>query len=140
MTARLSAVFLLALMSATAVAAPTADNSRIVGVWRGAEGSLPVITLTISEESGRLTGAALFYLIRGAPGTERSSSPGIPEPLIDPSFDGKTLTFKVSHRHAHKGTEHDPPVILRMELAGPNRARAFGPEGASVEMMRENIY
>jgi hypothetical protein len=140
MIARLSVLFLLALASATGLAGQIGENSRIVGVWRGAEGSLPVITLTISDESGKLAGAALFYLIRGAPGRERSSSPGIPEPLIDPSFDWKTLTFKVSHRHAHKGTEHDPPVILRMELAGPNRARAFGPEGASVEMMRENIY
>jgi len=140
MIARLSALFLLSWMSATALASPADDNARVVGVWKGAEGSLPVITLTITEQSGKLTGAALFYLIRGAPGTERTTSPGIPEPLIDPSFDGKTFTFKVSHRHAHKGTEHDPPVSLRMELTGPNSARAFGPEGASVVMMRENIY
>ena len=137
MTTRFVVVSLLML---TALAAPPADNSAIIGVWQGKWDSLPFVTLTISDESGKLTGAVLCYLIQHKPGTEPSAGPGIPEPLIDPSFAGKTLTYQVSHRHAHKGTEHDPPVSFRMELTGANRAKAFGPEGVSAEMVRESPY
>ena len=130
----------LMLTFATALAVPPAGNSAIIGVWQGKWDSLPCVTLTISDESGKLTGAVLFYLIRHDAGTAPSATPGIPEPLIDPRFDGKTLTYKVSHRHAHKGTEHDPPVSFRMELTGGDRATVFGPEGLSVEMVRESPY
>jgi hypothetical protein len=140
MTIRFVILSLLILTFATALVALPAENSAIIGVWQGKWNSLPLITLTISDESGKLTGAVLFYLIQHNPGTAPSAGPGIPEPLIDPSFDGKTFTYKVSHRHAHKGSEHDPPVSFRMELTGADRAKAFGPEGVSVEMVRESPY
>jgi hypothetical protein len=139
MTTRSVILFLLMLTFATALAAPHAGNSAVIGVWQGKWGSLNLMTLTISDEIGKLTGVVLFFLIHN-PGTAPSAGPGIPEPLIDPSFDGKTLTYKVSHRHAHKGTEHDPPVSFRIALTGANRAKAIGPEGVSVEMVRESPY
>lgn len=123
-----------------ALAAQVPDNSAIVGVWTSKMDSLPTITLTVEEENGQLIGAVLFYLIRRNPSGPPSASPGVPEPLIDPTFDGKTLTFKVSHRHAHPGTEHDPPVTFRFELTSANKLKALNAEGPPMEMARDTPY
>lgn len=125
--------------SATFVA-PVPDSSAIVGVWKAKMESLSFATLTVEEENGKLIGAVLFYLIRRNPDGPPTASPGIPEPLIDPSFDGKTLTFKVSHRHAHPGSEHDPPVSFRFELIGADKIKGGNPEVPAVELIRETPY
>lgn len=109
---------------ATAGAAQTAS---IAGVWRGAwggdGGGLPCLSLTVSNETGKLSGAILFYLLRKERGQAATSTPGIPEPLIDPKFDGTTLTFQVSHRRAHPpATLNDPPIRFRLTLTGTNTA------------------
>lgn len=116
----------LAQTSMTSGTAKAADPSSIVGVWRGVwggeAGELPSITLTITNETGNLSGAILFYLLRKDEGQPVNSSPGIPEPLINPRFDGKTLTFQVSHRRAHPpATLNDPPVNFRLTLTGLNK-------------------
>jgi hypothetical protein len=53
--------------------------------------------------------------IRRDEGKPPTSLPGIPEPLFNPQFDGKGLTFQLSHRHAHadttSDTSHVPPRI-----------------------------
>jgi hypothetical protein len=79
-------------------------------------------------------------IIRRNPGGSPTASPGIPEPLIDPSFDGKTLTFKVCHRHAHPGTEHDPPVSFHFELEGPDKLIGVNHEGPPVQLVRDMPY
>jgi len=56
---------------------------------------LPAVTLVVEEDDGKLMGAVLFYLIRRNPGAAPSASPGFPGPMIEPRFDGKTLSFKV---------------------------------------------
>jgi hypothetical protein len=94
----------------------------IVGIWRGQLDNLPAVTLNITEEAGPLQGAILFYLIRRDEGKAPTSSPGIPEPLFNPRFDGKSLTFQLSHRHAHANTSSDPPITFRLELTGPDEA------------------
>jgi hypothetical protein len=40
------------------------DTASIVGVWRAQADGLPFITLTVTDESGTLTGAVLFYFHR----------------------------------------------------------------------------
>jgi len=100
-----------------------ADNAAIVGVWRGEMDELPVATLNITDEAGSLQGAMLFYLIRREEGKSPTTSPGIPEPLFSPQFNGKSLTFRISHRHAHSDTSSDPPVTFRLDLTGPDEAR-----------------
>jgi len=95
------------------------DDSAITGVWRAQTDGLPALVMTISDEGGGLTGAILFYLIRRDEGQPARSSPGIPEPLFDMKFDGKTLDFKVSHRRAHgSATANDPPVSFHLKLTG----------------------
>jgi len=106
-----------------AIAADKTDNSAVVGVWRGELDDMPAATLNITDEAGPLQGAMLFYLIRKDEGKPPTSSPGIPEPLFNPRFDGKVLTFQLSHRHAHGNTASDPPVTFRLELIGPDEAK-----------------
>ena len=134
----ISTLFLIA--STAALAAPAVDNSPVLGVWKANVDSLPMMTLTLEEENGKLIGAVLFYLIRRNPGAPETASAGAPAPLIDPTFDGKTLSFKVSHRRAHPGTEHDPPVAFRLELSSDGKIRFLGPDGQQVEMVRETAF
>jgi hypothetical protein len=98
-------------------------NATVVGIWRGEFDSLPAATLNITDEAGPLQGAMLFYLIRRNEGKPSTSSPGIPEPLFNPQFDGKRLTFLLSHRHAHADTSTDPPVTFHLDLTGPDEAK-----------------
>ncbi len=134
---RIPAVAFLVISLIVPVAVAPADNSAIVGVWKGKTDSLPAVTLTLEEENGKLIGAVLFYLIHRDPSGPPTASPGIPEPLIDPSFDGKTLTFKVSHRHAHPGTEHDPPVSFQFELESSGKLIRADHGGPPVELVRD---
>ncbi len=131
---------LLVIASTAAFAAPAVDNSPILGVWKAQTDSLPMMTLTVEQNNGKLIGAVLFYLIRRNPGAPETASAGAPAPLIDPTFDGKTLSFKVSHRRAHPGTENDPPVAFRFDLSADGKIRFLGPDGQQVEMVRETPY
>jgi hypothetical protein len=117
-----------------------ASNAAVVGIWRGEFENLPAATLNITDEAGPLRGAMLFYLIRRNESKPPSSSPGIPEPLFNPRFDGKSLTFQLSHRHAHADTSSDPPVTFHFDLTGPDEAKLvrIPPDGApDLRMVRE---
>jgi len=94
-----------------------ANAAPILGVWRCQMEGLPAVTLTVTDEGGSLTGAVLFYLHRRDPGQPVTAAPGVPEPLFNPTFGGKTLTFRVSHRRAHPpGSLGDPPVTFQLTL------------------------
>jgi hypothetical protein len=101
-----------------------ARAASIEGVWRCQMEGLPAITLTVTDEGGTLTGAVLFYLHKREPGQPVSATPGVPEPLFNPRFDGKTLRFQLSHRRAHPpGSLHDEPLNFQLKLDGPNTGR-----------------
>jgi hypothetical protein len=126
-----ASLFALLVFAAGAVAqtgmppapTPAPGNAAILGVWRAQMDGLPAVTLTITDESGSLAGAVLFYLHRRDEGKPVTASPGVPEPLMNLIFDGQTLTFQVSHRRAHPpATLSDPPVSFRMKLTGANKA------------------
>jgi hypothetical protein len=102
---------------------------------------LPVVTLTVTNEGGRLTGAALFYLFRRDEKGTASSSPGIPEPLLNPTFDGKVLTFQVSHCRAHPPrTLTDPPMNFRLTLTGTNKGEFVdkGEDSPAIQSIRSD--
>ena len=90
-------------------ATSTQETTPILGVWRAQMDGLPFVTLTVTNEGGRLAGAVLFYLLRRDEKGAASSSPGVPEPLLNPTFDGKVLTFQMSHRRAHPPRYVDRP-------------------------------
>ena len=100
-----------------------ATVAPIEGVWRCEMNGLPAVTITVTNEGGSLTGAVLFYLHRRDPGKPETATPGVPEPLFNPKFDGKTLTFQVSHRRAHPpGSLNDGPVNFALKLDGAHQA------------------
>lgn len=108
--------------------AASAANS-LVGVWHGEYRNLPWVTVTLTQEGGALSGAILFYLHRKAPGTAETATAGTPEPLLDPQFDGKTLTFRVSPRHADPPkTLDDPPMVMTMEIVDQDHAQLVNKE------------
>jgi hypothetical protein len=80
------------------------DNGFFTGVWRGKIDDVPGITMLISDEGGDLTGAVLFYLIRGDDGQHPRSIPGDPEPMFHMKLNGNSLDFQVSHvEHTRPG-------------------------------------
>jgi hypothetical protein len=92
-------------------------DASVLGVWRAQLDGLPWVTLTLTDEGGTLAGAILFYLHMRQRGGQVTSTPGIPEPMLNPLFDGKVLTFKVSHRRAHPPESlSSAPVAFRLEL------------------------
>ncbi len=98
------------------------ETTPILGVWRAQMDGSPVVTLTVTNEGGKLAGALLFYLLRRDEKGGTSSSPGIPEPLLNPTFDGKVLGFQVSHRRAHPPrTLADPPANFLLKLTATNK-------------------
>jgi hypothetical protein len=115
------------------------NNPSITGVWRGQMGNLPVVTLTITDEGGGLSGAVLFYLLKRQDVNQPlTASPGTPEPLFSLKFDGKKLAFDMSHRRAHPpGSLSDPPVSFHLTLTGPDKAELVNEhEGPPIAMTR----
>ena len=110
-----------------AKSASAANN--LVGVWHGEYRNLPWVTVTLTQDGGALSGAILFYLHRKTSGTAETATAGTPEPLLDPQFDGKTLTFRVSARHAHPPqTLNNPPIVMTMDIIDQDHARLVNKE------------
>jgi hypothetical protein len=105
-------------------AAPQTADAAITGVWRADLDGLPAVVLVVTDETGSLSGAMMFYLhMRKTANDPYSSTPGLPEPIFGVHFDGKTLAFEVSHRRAHPpATLSDPPTQFRLTLTGSGRA------------------
>lgn len=73
--------------------ASAASADRIIGTWRAMSDDspdLPAVELAVRREGDKLEGKATFFEIR-----ERKVAGKQELPLIDPKFDGKTLSFKV---------------------------------------------
>lgn len=115
-----------AMITTAGFAQPESGHAReaqIEGVWRCEMEGLPAVTLTVTNEGGSLTGAVLFYLHRREPGKPVTATAGVPEPLFNLKYDGKMLTFQVSHRRAHPpGSLQDAPVSFALKLDGPDNA------------------
>jgi hypothetical protein len=130
-TPKFALALLLLISSALAVGQESASGQVsaagkpvITGVWRGQMNNLPVVVLVISDEGSGLSGAALFYMWRRDTVNDPfTASSGIPEPMLNPTFDGKTLQFKISHRRAHPPrTLSDPPIHFHLTLMGSDKA------------------
>lgn len=117
-------------------------NADVIGVWRVDFEGLPWATITLTDEGGTLSGAILFYLHRREPGGAVTSSvPSVPEPLLNPHFDGRILSFAVSHRHAHPpGSLGDAPVHLQMDITSKDHATLVNQDevGPSAALVRSD--
>lgn len=102
MRRRIFALALTAILTTGIAFAQSPKVARVLGVWRAQMNGLPIFTLVVTDENGGLSGAVLFYLLkREDVNHPYTATPGLPEPILNPKFDGKTLTFQVSHRRAH---------------------------------------
>jgi hypothetical protein len=123
-TCALFAILTIPTFAQLAETDSTAAVAPVLGIWRCQMEGLPAVTLTVTDEGGSLTGGVLFYLHRREPGQPVTATPGVPEPLFHPRFDGKTLTFEVSHRRAHPpGSLNDAPITFELKLDGPDKAQ-----------------
>ncbi len=101
--------------------------STLVGVWRGQgvvqQSAVPLIALTLTEEGGSLSGAILLTVIHLEQGKPVTIEPGIPEPVLKPSFDGQTLTFQMKYRGPlPRGVSSvDPMITYRLKLTSQNK-------------------
>ena len=124
-----AALMLLTVPAITQTTAPKQIQSpsvaAVTGVWRAQFNDLPVFTLVITDEGGGLSGAILFYILKREDVNHPfTATPGLPEPIFNPRFDGKTLIFEVSHRRAHPPrTLSDPPTTFKLTLAGDGKAQ-----------------
>ncbi len=124
------------------VQATTPDRSGFNGVWRADLDGLPAVVMVVTDESGSLDGAILFYLhMRKTVNDAYTSTPGLPEPLFALRAEGDTLHFEVSHRRAHPpSTLNDPPAHFHLRLTGPNQAALMNESESSpiVTMVRSD--
>jgi D-alanyl-D-alanine carboxypeptidase len=110
-------VALLAFVSTTDSAAQQNVDSTIAGTWQGKMDGLPVLSITVNDEGGALSGAVTFYRIRdegAGPKVEGKET----TPLVSPQLDGKILSFQV------KGRSGDL-VSFKMELTGKSEAKVI---------------
>lgn len=154
MKVRLVLLALFAIMSVAPASAqnpsPEAnasfDAQALDGVWRGQMDGMPGVNLILRNEGGALSGAIVFYLhTRKTVNDPYTSTAGIPEPIFNLHFDGKTLRFQVSHRHAHPpATLSDPPVWFQLTLLDKDRAglideaEAAGSSGPGLSMTKSD--
>jgi len=105
----------LPVVGGSTLGAPT--QSPIAGTWEGKMDGLPVLTITVKEEGGALSGTATFYRIR-----DEGSGPSVQgkdtTDLISPGFDGKTLSFQVEGRA-------DQMISLQMQLTARNEGKVI---------------
>jgi hypothetical protein len=127
-----------AVLLANVSFAQTVDNKGVVGTWRAQMDHQPVFTMVITDEGGDLSGAIVFYLLRrDSPDQKPTATPGDPGPLLHPTFDGKTLTFQLSHRFAHPPrTLNDPPVTMSFKVPELGKSEVLQWEGQPVTVTR----
>jgi hypothetical protein len=129
-------IFQLIVFAAAALLQPLTSNAQstssdanaLAGVWRGQgeaqQAGLSFATLTLANEGGNLSGALLLWVVRLDQGKPVASDPGVPEPILNPSFDGHTLTFQVKYRGPlPRGVSSDNPLLrFRLKLMAPSKA------------------
>jgi hypothetical protein len=117
-------------------------NAPINGVWRGQMNGLPAVTLLVTDEGGSLVGGVQFYFQQqGNENSPWTVTPGLAEPMLNPKFDGKTLTFQISHRRAHPpGSLNDPPMPFHLTLLGPGKAELLNEKEAPPLTLTRSEY
>ena len=107
------------ILSAITFSGCARSESPIVGVWEGRMNELPAVELTVRDGDGGLGGTIVFFFQRKDTGVWKVERQGA-EPLVDSRFDGKKLSFKISHLNAHTDSSpNDPPVSFNFTLAAP---------------------
>src|SRR5262245_17561591 len=143
-----SAIALLAqftFVSVNCLASISAETQyRVAGRWLGkfplpddnslTDADNPVaVELTIKEDAGKLSGTAVFYVIRNKDGKPQIVGKKESE-LIAPQFDGKSLMFSVKSKGAQPGTEAN--IEMRMTLKSDTEAELESPHDSSAAVFQ----
>jgi hypothetical protein len=111
---RYTVVLLLVAASVVAHA-----QSSLRGKWRGMDGNVPNIKLTVEQNAGRPTGIAVFYLLKK---DSEESAPRVEGQAIGPmenlNYQPEKLTFDM---HRRDGSV----VSFRVELTDATHAKLF---------------
>jgi hypothetical protein len=116
--------------------AVAAADSPIAGTWQGKMGDVTVVSLTVKDDHGKLSGIVVFYKIvddgSGPQATGKSSSE-----MIDAKLEGKVFSFQT------KGSQGEL-LSYQMELTGKNEGQfkgkatvTGGGKAPEIKMIRE---
>jgi hypothetical protein len=94
-------------------------QSSLRGKWRGMEGNVPNVELTVEQNAGHATGGAVFYLLKkdhedSAPHVEGQAA----GPMENLNYQPEKLSFDM---HRRDGSV----VSFRVELTDANHAKLF---------------
>jgi hypothetical protein len=112
----------------SAESAASTGAKALTGIWRGQgiaqEAGSPFVTLTLNNEGGSLSGAILFSVVHLEQGKPVASAPGVPEPILNPRFDGQILQFQMRYRGPLPTgiSSGDPLLTCHLKLSPPDRA------------------
>jgi hypothetical protein len=110
---------IVAIVFLTAFSIAAYAQTSLVGKWHGTDNNLPIIDLTVEQNSGQATGNAVFYLIKRNPGESNAHVDGQAEgPMEDLKYKPEELSFNM---HRSDGSL----VSFRVELADADHAKLF---------------
>jgi hypothetical protein len=116
-----------------------ANDSPVAGIWTAEANGKPFIKLTVSDNSGKLSGNIVFYMLMQENGTWNVKGDD-PVCLINPRLEGQTFVFEVVHAKKHGSIDPADQEIktFRMQLTGKDRG-VFkgGANGGDVVLSRK---
>lgn len=94
-------------------------QTSLSGKWRGMEGNVPNVELTVEQNAGQATGTAVFYMLRkdhedSAPHVEGQAA----GPMENLNYQPEKLSFDMRRRDGSV-------VSFRVELTNANHAKLF---------------
>jgi hypothetical protein len=95
MKCRFLAAALLFAALACAAAAESTGNAQWIGVWQGTLDGQPSVTLTLARDTGQLDGTLVLNVVKKEKGGKPYVAATEPHVLVNPRFDGGTLSFAV---------------------------------------------
>ena len=108
----------LAIVALIAASTSAASDSAIAGTWQGKMDGLPMITLTVQDNDGKLSGTVTFYRIVDDGSGPRVDGKNNSE-MVNPKLEGKSFSFQIKNSNGGMDT-------FKMELTGKNEARMSG--------------
>jgi hypothetical protein len=83
-------IAIAALARSTESTLQNRTKESLAGIWKGKFEGAPAIEVELKVTSGNLAGTVTFYVVQDTIVTGKATSP-----LIEPSFDGHAVLFKV---------------------------------------------
>lgn len=113
-----------------------ADESPIAGTWQGKMGDVPVVTLTIKDDHGKLSGTAVFYKIVNNGGGLRAEGSSSAE-MVDAKLEGKIFSFQTKDSQGEMSS-HQMELTAKNEGKFKGKGRMTGGgEPPEIKMVRE---